>query len=91
MIFRFLLGQSIAGLSNKRCVCSRRAPFVSVFIVLVSPASGVKASGLWLALCHLPDQHHSAPNDDVMLLPTPNSAAVTREEKGKPRLQLRSL
>ena len=38
-----LQGQSIAGLSNKRCVCSRRAPFLSVFIVLVSPASGVKA------------------------------------------------
>ena len=37
-----LQGQSIAGLSNKRCVCSRRAPFLSVFIVLVSPASGVK-------------------------------------------------
>ena len=37
-----LQGQSIAGLSNKGCVCSRRAPFLSVFIVLVSPASGVK-------------------------------------------------
>ena len=37
-----LQGQSIAGLSNKRCGCSRRAPFLSVFIVLVSPASGVK-------------------------------------------------
>ena len=57
----------------------------------IARGRGRKASGLWLALCHLPDQHHSAPNDDVMLLPTPNSAAVTREEKGKPRLQLRSL
>ena len=37
-----LQGQSIAGLSNKRCVCSRRSPFLSVFIVLVSPGSGVK-------------------------------------------------
>ena len=36
-----LQGQPIAGLSNKRCVCSRRAPFLSVFVVLVSPASGV--------------------------------------------------
>ena len=37
-----LQGHSIASLSDKRCVCSRRAPFLSVFIVLVALASGVE-------------------------------------------------
>ena len=43
IIVRSCKATQIAGLSDKRCVCSRRAPFLSVFIVLVSPASGVKA------------------------------------------------
>ena len=36
-----LRSMSIAGLSNRRCVCSRRPPFLSVFIVFASPAFGV--------------------------------------------------
>ena len=36
-------GQSIAGQSDKGCDSCREPCFLSVFIVLVAPASGVKA------------------------------------------------
>ena len=43
IIVRYCKASQSPVYSNKRYVCSRRPPFLSVFIVLMSPASGVKA------------------------------------------------